>query len=436
MNTLWAQSPIFEELISLEERPETARLVTPTEARYYQVENRALEAYIQATPSSTQLISVGDDHILELPSPKGELLRFRIVRYQMMEEGLAERFPEITTAIGYDVDQPARRIRLDWTYKGFHASIIGDENGRWYVEPLYVGETDLYQVYYTKNYPLNTGLDHSCGTAASLIEGLSDGKDDGPEKVSDCTFRSYRLAMATTGEYYNFHGGTDALVLSEVMTAINRVNQITESDLGIRLLLIANTTDVFYDDSATDPYTNNNGGAMLSQNQSTLDAVIGTSNYDIGHVFSTGGGGIASLNSPCTSSRKAQGVTGLNSPTGDPFYIDFVAHELGHQFGGNHTFNSNNSAGFSSCGGSRAAAVAYEPGSGSTIQAYAGICGISNVQNNSDPYYHAASIAEITDYMVNGFGNSCATVITDPMYNNAEPTVMAGDDYTIPKSTP
>lgn len=432
MNVLLAQSPVFEEIPSAEERPEAARIVVPNEARFYQVEADVLMEYIHASPSQPAFNNVMDTgHMLELPSPDGQLIRFHIVRYQMMEKGLAIRFPEIVTALGYDIDQPTRRIRLDWTYKGFHASVTGDQNGHWYIEPLYIGATDLYQVYYTNDYPLNTSLDHSCGTEASILEDLTDGKDSGPEKVSDCTFRSYRLAMATTGEYYNFHGGTDPLVLSEVTTAISRVNEVTEADLGIRLILIANTTDVFYDNPTTDPYSNNNGSAMLGQNQTTLDAVIGTSNYDIGHVFSTGGGGIARLNSPCSAAFKAQGVTGLASPTGDPFYIDFVAHELGHQFGGNHTFNSLNG----NCA-QREASVAYEPGSGSTIQAYAGICGISNVQSNSDPYYHAASIIEMTAYMVNGGGNSCATVITDPMYANAEPSVMAGDDYTIPKSTP
>jgi hypothetical protein len=253
--------------------------------------------------------------------------------------------------------------------------------------------------------------------------------------VNDGFLRSYDLAVATTGEYAQFHideaNAQNAsfdqqieVVLSAIAVTLSRVNSIYERDFAVTLELIDNNDDIIYLDEVNDPYSNNSSGSLISENQTNIDNVIGSTNYDIGHVFSTGGGGLAGLGVVCTSS-KASGVTGLPSPIGDPFDIDYVAHEIGHQFGATHTFNN-------SCNFNRTDATAFEPGSGTTIMAYAGICA-PNIQNNSDAAFHMASVIQVFDFIEQSSGATCADL--NPINNNAPTINSSVTDKSIPYGT-
>lgn len=379
--------------------------------------------------------------IILLPKPNGTYERFSLMESPMVEQALLDQYPDLKTWSAQGMDTPGATAKIDFTHKGFHAMVLS-AGGDWFIDPYHNKTTEYYISYYKKDLK-NRIHSFECHTESQGLDQINQnkkklqikkdasfaGKGQAPNNIAarfgDCEFRTYRLALAATGEYTQFHGGTVASALAAQVTAMNRVNGIYERDFALRMNIIANNNLIIYTNASTDPYTNSSGSTMLGENQSNLTAVIGSANYDIGHVFSTGGGGIASLNSPCSANNKARGVTGLPSPIGDPFYIDYVAHEMGHQWGGNHTFNN--------CAGSGNNTSGVETGSGVTIQAYAGICGSTNVQSNSDAMFHAYSIQEMYSF-ITGNGNNCA--VTSATANNFPDILTNTPSQAIPKSTP
>jgi hypothetical protein len=357
--------------------------------------------------------------------PDGKLKRFRFVESSVMAPELAAQFPEIKTYVGQGIDDPTATVRFDSIPSGFHAQILSPD-GAVYIEPYLRSNTNLYACYYKRDYRHPQG-DFTCFATDEPISIQKSGIK--PFVVGDNSLRTYRLACAATGEYTQFFGGTVAGGLAAIVSAINRVTGVYETEAGIRLVLVAKNNLLVYANSSTDPYTGNNPSLLLTQNQSNLDYVIGNTNYDIGHVFSTAGGGMAVVGVVCVTGSKALGETGVYPPTGDAFWIDYVAHEMGHQFGASHTFNGSASG----CGGGCCASTAFEPGSGSTIMAYAGVCGADNLQPHSDPYFHSASLEQIKTFITSGAGSASSSVTA---LTNNSPVINAGANFTVPKSTP
>jgi hypothetical protein len=371
---------------------------------------------------------------LSLPMPEGgKYLRFTLEEIAIMHPDLAAKYPQIKTYRGRGVEDPGATLAFDITPGGMHAQ-IRTGNGAIYIDPYYRGNNRIYVSYYKRDVFRD-------GKAERFIcEQLGDaGRISNPNTratpatISGTQLRTYRLACAANSTYTEFTGDTVASGLAGVVVVMNRVSAVYEAELGIRMQLIANNDEIIYPTTGNpvngpDPYSNDTGA--LSQNQSNLDSVIGSANYDIGHVLTTGSGGVAGLGVVCRSNQKARGTTGLTNPIGDAFNIDYVAHEMGHQFGANHTFNGTGP----NCSGNRSGAHAYEPGSGTTIMAYAGICGVANnLAPHSDAYFAFESLSEIVAYTTTGSGNGCPVTTNT---GNTVPTVSAGSNYTIPSRTP
>ncbi len=366
----------------------------------------------------------------ELPHPSGGFRRFLIQESSILDSNLAARYPGIKTYIARSVDDPAATARIDLTPRGFHAIILSAE-GQIYIDP-YSRDTDTNYISYFKKdlelaKPFECHLESGGADVAGFPEPLANIRSSGG------TLKTYRLAVACTGEYAaavcSPNAPTVAGTLAAIVTSVNRASAIYEREFAIRFLLVQNTDKLLFLDGNTDPYSNGNGSTMLGQNQSTIDSVIGNANYDLGHVFSTGGGGVAVVGAICTGGIKARGVTGSSNPVGDPYDVDYVAHEMGHQLGANHPFDGTSG----SCDGNGNSTTAYEPGSGTTIMSYAGICIGQNVTSHSDDYFHTISYDEISTRTATTGSNNCAQTTAT---GNTPPTIGGLTAFTIPAQTP
>ena len=373
------------------------------------------------------------DSTISLPMPDGTYRTFQLIESPVLSPALQKKYPRIRAYRGQCLADPLISMRLDVSPRGdslvLRAQIHAPE-GTIIVDPFF-GQSGQHMSFLKgrnqpRGRPPHRCMQHPPAEKARETALQQRRRGANARVQSGTRLRTYRLAVACTGEYTGFHGGTVADALAAIHTTINRVNEVYERDVAIRFELVDDNDEIIFTDENTDPFTNNSPGQLLGENQTEIDATIGDANYDIGHIFCTADSGIAP-GLVGVSGRKAMGVTGQASPFGDPFDIDYVAHEIGHQLNADHTFN-----GTGCLPGARFGPTAVEPGSGSTILAYAGICGGDNLQGNSHAYFHSISIDQIVGYSSTGTGAVGTTQAT----GNSVPIIDAGADYSIPKLTP
>lgn len=361
--------------------------------------------------------NTGSKIIISFPKINGEFEKYRIEEASVMSPDLQAKYPEIRSYIGYGIHSPHTYLRFSLSpYKGLTGIILGN-NETLLFQP---NPKKKNQITVLNKSSLDTNENFRCLTESKTLEHTFKSNLN-LKDADDSLKRTYKIALSVTGEYSAYHGGTLTLVNAALVNTLTSINAVFENDFNMSLQLVANNDDVIYLDENADPYSVLSN--YSSELQSTLDTEILASNYDIGHLLASSGfdGNAGCVGCVCIDNLKGRGYSSDSIPDGFAFDIDVVAHEIGHQFGANHTWTHDGNEGTN---------VQMETGSGSTIMGYAGIAGSQNVQANSDPYFHAISIEQITTYIKS---TSCASVINT---GNTTPTANAGSNLILPISTP
>lgn len=382
--------------------------------------------------------------VISLPTVEGKIEKFAVYSNPVMVKSLADKY-QLGSYVGVGIDDPSKYIRFSTSPTEMQSMII--KNGEFqFIEPISTDKQTYGVFYKTKRTGSDTGFE--CSTKEKQFNGIKSLKENGKNQLSNVgitsrpaatKYRTYRLAISVTGEYTQYFmtqagvlaNATDDEKRAPALVAINntmtRVNGVFEKEFAIKLL-VQDFPNILYINSANDPYINPNKTNL--ELQETLTAQVGNDNYDIGHVFNKvdagGDGDAGGIGVTCTNPTnilplaKGSAYTQNTNPTGDTFDIDYVAHEMGHQLGGNHTF-SNLSEGYG---------VGVEPGGGTTIMGYAGITD-DNVQMNSDAYFHYSSINQVLTSLEGKANCGTSASITD----NTAPTISPLTAYNIPKGT-
>lgn len=414
--------------------------VEPTDFSAFGVDIDALGAQLDRAPAPGSAADDARAATVEIPDPSGEPQRFAVVETVVGEPGFEERHPEIRTYSGRGVDDPALSIAMDLTPLGFHASVRSPGGGSsWYVDPAFNRRGESRHLsYYGAAVPQSSEL-----FVERDLEDVDEAVDGGTAQLgapdAPVVQKDFRLALVTDPSYATYFGAAN--VTAEKASLINRVNQVYMDDMAIRFLLIEDNDLLNLNTAAlattaggpcgasacytAEQLADGCTGDLLDRTSFVTGQIVGADAFDIGHIgLGINGGGIAGLG-VVGGASKAQGCTGLPTPEGDFFAIDYVAHELGHQMGADHTFNGVQQ----NCSSTNRAlfpgTTQVEPGSGSSVMAYAGICQQDNLQPHSDPYFSFVSIEQITDVVADD-----SSALDEQQVVNLE-GFDAGESFTV-----
>ncbi len=421
--TLTDESTVGKNFFATSQRPPVYKI--------FQLSDAAFKLTLLQAPSEKLVSASHSSFIVSFPLPNGGVEQFRIVDAPVMDQALAARYPGINSYAGQGIEDPSSTIRFDVSPQGMNAIILSAKRPTIYIDKL---EGNYYRVVSRKDI-LDYPSHFQCLTEDK--KQMSANGISRPEDADDGKLRTYRLAMISSAEFSNHFipsalptlADSIAVVIAVQNSHVTRTNAVFERDFGVRLVLVANNDLLVYFDPATDPVNNPNNPSQTPLH-TAITTAIGSANFDIGHTeckstsFGNNNGNAGCIGCVCTDANKARGFTSYNNPSLLEFFvIDYLTHEIGHQFGANHTFSFQ----------LEGTGVNVEPGSGVTIMGYAGITGSTDVAAHSIELFSVKSIEQVTNYIKTGNGASCAVVTTT---GNTAPAVNAGADYTIPRSTP
>jgi len=356
-----------------------------------------------------------------IPMPNGEQEEFEIWESSIMQEGLQAKFPEIRTYKGVSVKDRKVQARFSMSPLGFDATIKKD-NKIFFIKPFVVGDNINHLVYHRKSLP-NETFEFACYTddALHLDKDAWRPENGNPNYKNSGGMYEIRLAIAATGEYTAYMGGSVSNAMAGIVNGVNSCNLILELEVNTRMILVNNNDALIYTNSSSDPYSGNDHNFNINANQPVVDNTIGPANYDLGHLVCRIPGGWSWVGIVCSSENRARSASYLSNSD-----YETLIHEFGHSLNASHSFNSNHQY----CVGARINGAAYEPGSGSTMMSYAWRCGFDNVQEYRDYYFHVASLEYMAAHL------EFAACISQAGPGNTAPTFTAIDDYTIPRNTP
>lgn len=375
--------------------------------------------------------------IVSLPTAEGKIEKFAVYSNPVMEKSLVDQY-QLGSYVGVGIDDPTKYLRFSTAPTEMQSMIIKDGKFQ-FIEPISTDKQTYGVFYKTKE----TGGIHGfeCDTKEHSLEDIKKLAENGKKQLSgvgitsrptNTRYRTFRMAMAATGEYTQFHGGTAAGALTAINNTMTRINGVFEKDFGAHFI-VQNLPGIIYTDPATDFYTPQavqSDPSLNLQLQQLLTAQVTDANYDIGHVFhrnaggsrngNAGGIGIVCTN-PSNNNSLAKGSAFSMSPdpVGEVFDL-MAAHEMGHQLGANHTFSMR----------TEGSGANVEPWGGTTIMGYPGITQ-DNIQDNMDGYFHYKSISQVLNNLESK--NVCG-IATD-INTNTAPTITPLSNYAIPKGT-